>query len=187
MRSTFAAAALLMVLAAAAACGDSSGPPPLQSDGTAGAPTGSFPLRPVPGNSVVLRLPSDAPAKVRALPALKSCGSEVLFSEDADITPIPTAPGPTTNATDNQLAADCLLAAWESGTAAELVVSETSDEADEILSIYRLPGNGTLQLVVRVLSHADRTVSWTQRICRQLSIQEGTLTPADCDIETAIR
>jgi hypothetical protein len=187
MRSTFAAAALLIVLAVVAACGDSSGPPPSQSDGTAAAPTGSFPLRPVPGNSVVLRLPSDAPAKVRALPALKSCGSEVLFSEDADITPIPTAPGPTTNPTDNQLAADCLLAAWESGTAAELVVSEISDEADEILSIYRLPGNGTLQLVVRVLSHADRTVSWTQRICRQLSIQEGTLTPADCDIETAIR
>jgi predicted small lipoprotein YifL len=187
MRSPFAAAVLLMVVAAAAACGDSSGPPPLPSDATAGAPTGSFPLGPVPGNSVVLRLPSDAPAKVRAMPALKSCGSEVLFSEDEDINPIPTAPGPTTNATDNQLAADCLLAAWESGTAAELVVSETSDEADEILSIYRLPGNGTLQLVVRVLSHADRTVSWTQRICRQLSIQEGTLTPADCDSETAIR
>jgi len=188
MRLTFAAAALLVVAAVVAACGDSSGaePSPLNGASVADA-TGSFPLRPVPGNSVVLRLPSDAPAKVKSRSALPSCGAEVLFANDAETTPIPTPPGPTTNPTDNQLAADCLLAAWESGASAELVVSEVSDEGDEILSIYRLPGDGTVQLVVRVLSHADRSVSWTQRICRQLSIQDGTVTPADCDIETRIR
>ena len=140
----------------------------------------------VPGNYVAVPLPTDAPASVRGLAKLPSCGAEVLFEEDVDITPIPTAPGPTTDPTDNKQAVDCLLAAWENGVAAQLAVSETTDEADQIFSLYRLHTDGTLQLIVRVLSHADRTIEWTQRTCRQLSSQEGTLTPADCQSETRI-
>jgi hypothetical protein len=189
MRLSIAAAALVIVAAFVAACGNSSGGAPSGAAGesSTASPAASLPLGPVPGNSVVVPLPTDAPARVRALPALPSCGSEVLFEEDVDITPVPTPPEPTTNPTDNQKAIDCLIVAWESGASAELIVSETSDEADEVFSIYRLPGDGTVRLVVRVLSHADRTISWTQRTCRQLSAQDGTLIPADCDSETLVR
>jgi hypothetical protein len=121
---------------------------------------------------------------VRNLPLLPSCGGEVLFEEDVDISPIPTAPGPTSAASANQQGSDCLIAAWQNGLAAELDISSISDEADEIYSMYRLPGDGTVQLVVRVRSHTDKTVSWTQTTCRQLSVQDGALTPADCDSET---
>jgi hypothetical protein len=179
---------LVVAAVLAAGCGGSSGAPADQNGGGPGgaSATATFPLKPVPGNSVGVPIPSDAPAKVAALSALPSCGAEVLFEEDVDITPIPTPPGPTTNPSDNQLATACLLAAWENGTPAQLIVSETSDEADSIYSIYRLPGDGTLQLLVRVLSHSDQTVAWTQRTCRQLSLQDGVLTPADCDAETPI-
>jgi hypothetical protein len=66
-------------------------------------------------------------------------------------------------------------------------VSSVSDEADVIFTIYRLPGNGTVSVIVRVYSHSDKTVAWTQTTCRQLSLQEGTPTPADCDSEQTIR
>jgi hypothetical protein len=184
MRLPIAAARTVAVVAFAgafaAACASPATPAPP-------APPASAPsLGLVPGNSVAPPLPRDVPASVRALPPLPSCGAEVLFEEDVDITPVPTPPGPTSNATDNRLALDCLIAAWENGTPAQMIIAETSDEADEIYSIYRLPGDGTVLLIVRVLSHTDRTVSWTQRTCRQLSVQEGSLTPADCETETRI-
>jgi hypothetical protein len=192
MRKSVSGAVLIVIAVLAAACGSTSGPAASQGSIGASSPTAaptftpSFPLKPVPGNSVVAPLPSDVPAQIRALKALPSCGAEVLFEEDVDITPIPTPPGPTTNPTDNQLALNCLMAAWENGAAAQMTVSQTSDEADQIYSLYRLPGDGTLQLVVRVLSHADHTISWTRTVCRQLSVQDGDVTPADCDSETPI-
>ncbi len=157
-----------------------------QTAQAAGASNAAFPTGPVPGNSVIAPLPTDAPGSVVRLAALPSCGAEILFEEDVDISPIPTAPGPTTDAAANQQATDCLTAAWENGLQAELDVSSISDEADEIYSIYRLPGDGTVQVIVRVHSHSDRTIAWTQTTCRQLSVQEGTVTPADCDTETPI-
>ncbi len=149
-------------------------------------PDEAFPTGPVPGNTFAVPLPSDAPAAVRSLATLPSCGAQILFEQDVDISPIPTAPGPVTPAAANTQAADCLIAAWENGLAAEMDVFAVSDEADEIFSIYRLPGDGELTLMVRVFSHSDQTVIWTQTTCRQLSIQDGTPTPADCDAETPI-
>ena len=104
----------------------------------------------VPGNSADAPLPTGAPAALSALPQLPSCGAEVLFEQDVDISPVPTAPGPVTDPEANQQAADCLLSAWENGRAAVLVTSAISDEADEIYSIYRLPGDGTVDVIVRV-------------------------------------
>ncbi len=147
------------------------------------SPTPAFQLGIVPGNSAGAPLPTDAPAALIPLPHLPSCGAEVLFEEDVDISPVPTAPGPVTDPTANQQATDCLLSAWENGRAAVLVTSAISDEADEIYSIYRLPGDGTVDVIVRVRSHSDQTVSWTERTCRQLSVQQGAVTPADCDPE----
>lgn len=182
MRRSLIVSGLLALAAVVAACGSSTPSPAVVS-----GPTGpSFPLGPVPGNSVVAALPSDAPAQVVAFPALPSCGAEVLFEEDVDITPIPTPPGPTTDPSQNLLGTNCLIAAWESSDKAQLTVAETTDEADEIFSMYRLPGDGTVQLIVRVLSHSDRTVSWTERTCRQLTVQDGDLTPADCNSETPL-
>jgi len=102
------------------------------------------------------------------------------------MSPVPTAPGPTSAASANQQGDDCLIAAWQNGLAAELDISLISDEADEIFSMYRLPGDGTVQLVARVWSHTDKTVAWTETICKQLSIQDGTLTPADCSSEVPL-
>jgi hypothetical protein len=80
-----------------------------------------------------------------------------------------------------------LLSAWENGRPALLATSAISDEADEIYSIYRLPANGTAEVTVRVRSHSDQTVSWTERTCRQLSVQQGAVTPADCDAEAPMK
>jgi hypothetical protein len=168
------AAGALTAMLVVAGCGSSSAPP--------AAPV----MTPVPGNGVAVALPSDAPATVVAMSALPSCGTEILFEEDVDMSPVPTPPGPTTAPSANKQALDCLISAWESGTAAEMRVSQVSDEADQIFSIYRLPGDGSVQLVVRVYAHADKTVTWTKTVCRQLSIQDGTVTPASCDSETPI-
>ena len=186
VRFSFAIPSLLAVAAVVAACGSSSPAAVATPGGGSHSPAASVALGPVPGNSVAVPLPTDAPASVRGLAILPSCGAEILFEEDVDITPVPTAPGPTTNPTDNQQAVACLLAAWENGVSAQLIVSETTDEADQIFSIYRLPGDGTVRLLVRVLSHADHTIAWTQRTCTQLSAQEGSPTPADCQTETPI-
>jgi hypothetical protein len=149
-------------------------------------PGGPFPTGPVPGNSIAVPLPSDAPSSVAKLGKLPSCGAEVLFEQDVDLSPIPTAPGPVTGAAANKQATDCLIASWENGLAAVMDISSISDEADQIFTIYRLPGNGTVTLIVRVYSHSDKTVTWTETTCRQLSLQEGTPTPADCDSEQPI-
>lgn len=150
---------------------------------SAGSPVAPFQLGVVTGNSAAAPLPTDAPASARGLSKLPSCGAEVLFEEDVDLSPIPTAPGPTTDPEANQQASDCLISAWENRRPAVLVTDALSDEADEVYSIYRMPGDGTVQVIVRVLSHADKTVSWTQRTCRQLSVQQGSVTPADCEAE----
>jgi hypothetical protein len=141
---------------------------------------------PVSGDSASAPLPTDAPDFVRTLSTLPSCGAEVFFVQDVDMSPIPTAPGPVTDAAANQKATDCLIAAWENSLKAELDVSSISDEADEIYSIYRLTGDGTVQVINRVRSHTDQTIAWTQTTCRQLSVQDGAVTPADCDPETVI-
>lgn len=146
----------------------------------------TFQLGVVPGNSVKAPLPTGAPTSIRSLSVLPSCGAEVLFEQDVDLSPIPTAPGPVTDAETNQQAADCLISAWQNGRPAELVTSSISDEADEIYSIYRLPGDGTVDVIVRVRAHADQTIAWTIRICRQLSVQQGAVTPADCEAEAPV-
>lgn len=175
---------LLALTTAIASC--SSSGTAAEEPNAASSAIATFPSGPVPGNSVTAPLPTDAPAAVRAFARLPSCGAEILFEQDVDISPIPTAPGPVTDPATSQKAVDCLIAAWKSGRKAELDVSAISDEADEIYSIYRLPGDGTVRLIVRVRSHSDSTVAWTQTTCRQLSVQEGVVTPADCDTETPI-
>jgi hypothetical protein len=175
-------AMIALVAVAVAACN------PFTSSGAAPDDAGSsFPNGPIPGNSVNAPLPTDAPQVVVARDALPDCGAQINFEEDVDISPIPTAPGPVSNDADNKQAQDCLIAAWENGLKAEMRVSAISDEADEIYTIYRLPGDGTVQLIVRVRSHTELTVMWTQAVCRQLSIQDGVLTPADCASETTIK
>jgi hypothetical protein len=189
-----AAAAIIVAVASSPASGPQSPAPssPRFAEVGAGAgagepgvpsPTPAFQLGTVPGNSAGAPLPTDAPAALLAPSQLPSCGAEVLFEQDVDISPIPTAAGPTTDPTANQQATDCLLSAWDNGRSAVLVTSAISDEADEIYSIYRLPGDGTVDVIVRVRSHSDQTVSWTRRTCRQLSVQQGAVTPADCDAE----
>ena len=177
---------LLAVTAIVASCslsGTSTGEP---GAGSSAAGSASSPLGPVPGNSVTAPLPTDAPAAVRALAPLPSCGAEILFEQDVDISPIPTAPGPVTDPATSQKAVDCLIAAWESGLKAELDVSAISDEADEIYTMYRLPGDGQVDLIVRVRSHSDKTITWTRTTCRELSVQEGAVTPADSDTEMPV-
>ena len=65
-------------------------------------------------------------------------------------------------------------------------MSAISDEADEIYTMYRLPGDGQVDLIVRVRSHSDKTITWTRTTCRELSVQEGAVTPADCDTEMPV-
>jgi hypothetical protein len=183
----FVRAAVLALIVAG--CGASATPTPAGiqlSSSPAPASVASEMPSLVPGNSAVAPLPTDAPAMVRNLTRLPSCGAEVLFEQDVDISPIPTAPGPTTDPTANQQATDCLISAWQNKAPAELDVSSISDEADEIYTMYRLPGDGTLQQIVRVKSHSDKTVTWTVTVCKQISIQEGTVTPSECESEAPI-
>jgi hypothetical protein len=42
-------------------------------------------------------------------------------------------------------------------------------------------------LIARVFSHTDKTVAWTQTVCKQLSDQSGQVTPADCLSETPLQ
>jgi hypothetical protein len=186
MRSPILAVALVAVLGtlAAACAGGAAGSQGASPTLAGTAPTVAY--SPLPGNSAAAPLPSDAPAAVRAMAVVRSCGAEILFEEDVDISPVPTAPGPLTDAAANQQAIDCLIDAWQNGKAAVLVVSEVTDEADQLYTIYRLPGDDTVQLISRVYSHSDNTVAWTQTVCRQLSDQAGQVTPADCQTETPI-
>ena len=149
-------------------------------------PTPTFDLGPVPGNSISAPLPTDAPAVVSGLAPLPSCGGLILFEADPDISPLPTAPAPTSPPEANQQGANCLISDWENGRQGQLAVSAISDEQDEIYTLYRLPGNGTVDVLTRVKSHPDQVVTWTDVTCRQLSIQEGQLTPADCSPETPL-
>ena len=175
---------MVAVLATAfAACGGSSGASPVSSSNPSAA-AGSY--SPLPGNSTTVPLPSDAPSAVVSLAGVRSCGAEILFEEDVDISPIPTAPGPVTDAASNQQAIACLIDAWQNSKPAVLTVSEVTDEADRLFTIYRLPGDDTVQLIARVFSHTDMTVTWTQTVCKQLSDQSGQVTPADCLSETPI-
>jgi len=185
MRLRILTPAIVLVLVAAGACGGSQGGTP-----ASGTPTGngsSVAYSPVPGNSTSVPLPSDAPAAVVALAPVRSCGAEILFEEDVDMSPIPTAPGPVTDPASNQQAIDCLIDAWQNSKPAILTVSEVTDEADQLYTIYRLPGDDTVQLIARVFSHTDKTVAWTQTVCKQLSDQSGEVTPADCLSETPIK
>jgi hypothetical protein len=180
------------VVAAVAACGASTGsraPAGGESQpagGTAGSTATAFPTWPVPGNSVAAPLPTDAPAAVRSLAPLTGCGAELVFEPDPDVSPLPTPPWATTSTAANRQATDCLMSAWENGHAAQLVVSLISDEQDEIYTIYRLPGDGSVQVFVRVRSHADQTVAWTRTTCQALSLQEDQVTPSSCLGETPI-
>ncbi len=189
-----AAAAIIVAVASSPAAGSqvsvvASGSPnsaqvgPGAGEPVIAGPTPTFELGVVVGNSASAPLPTDAPAAVTAQSALPSCGAEVLFEQDVDISPAPTAPAPITDPTANQQAADCLLSAWENGRSAVLVTTAIGDEADEVYSIYRLPGDGTVEVIVRVRSHSEQTVAWTRRTCRQLSVQQGSVTPANCDTE----
>jgi hypothetical protein len=152
------------------------------------APTGTpFPTWPVPGNSVTAPLPTDAPSAVRRLAPLTDCGAELLFGRDDELSPIPTSPWPTTAPDENRRATDCLMAAWENGKSAQLVVSAISDEADEIYTIYRLPGDGSVQVFVRVRSQPDQATTWTRTTCKALSLLDGDVTPAACLLETPVK
>jgi hypothetical protein len=149
--------------------------------------TSTFQMGLVPGNSATAPLPTDAPKAVSSRTDLPSCGAENQFEEDPDVSPLPTAPWPTTSDADNTQANNCLISAWENGRQAELSVSLISDEADEIYTIYRLPGTGALELIVRVRSSSDKTVTWTQTTCKELSLQGDELTPSDCQLETPVQ
>jgi hypothetical protein len=181
----------------AAACGSSpttSSSTPGLDDGAsapvsaqpAATPTPTFDLGPVPGNSVAAPLPTDAPATVRGLTQLPSCGGEVLFEPDPDISPLPTPPAPTSAPAANQQGANCLLSDWENNRPGQFAVSAISDEQDEVYTLYRLPGDGTVDVLTRVKSHPDQVISWTDATCRQLSLQGDQLTPADCSPETPL-
>lgn len=183
MRLRIVVPALIAVLGAMAACSGSSSP--AGASGPPGASSVSARV-PLPGNSVTAALPTDAPSGVLSLRQLRSCGAEILFEEDVDISPIPTSPWVVTTKSVNQVAVDCLIDAWENGDKAQLTTAAISDEADEIFTIYRLPGDGTVQVVTRVWSHADKVVAWTTATCKQLSDQSGVLTPADCATEVQV-
>jgi hypothetical protein len=200
-RTTLSAALAIGVLVAA--CGSAvtvsqtapTGPATSQAVGqTAGStqatveptPTPTFDLRPVPGNSIAAPLPSDAPAVVRGLAPLPSCGGLVLFEPDPDISPLPTPPSPTSAPAANLQGANCLLSDWENDRPGQLAVSAISDEQDEIYTLYRLPGDGTVDVLTRVKSHPDQVVAWTDATCRQLSLQGDDLVPADCSQETPL-
>jgi hypothetical protein len=185
MRLGMAALALIAVVGSAGACAGASNSAGASFSPASVAAAGPS-YKPLPGNSVTAALPTDAPAAVRSMTPLRSCGAEILFEQDVDISPIPTSPWVVTTSATNQVAVDCLIDAWENGRPAQLTTAEISDEADEIFTIYRLPGDGTVQVVTRVLSHADKVVAWTTAGCRQLSDQSGQLTPADCNTEVQI-
>ena len=189
MRLGMAILTLLAVVGTAAACAGAASPasPSGSSASSSGGGAGAgVSYSPLPGNSVTAALPTDAPSAVRSMTPLRSCGAEILFAEDVDISPVPTSPWVVTTSATNKLAVACLIDAWENGQTAQLTTAEISDEADEIFTIYRLPGDGTVQVVTRVLSHTDKVVAWTTASCRQLSDQAGQLTPADCNTEVPI-
>ena len=163
---------------------------PAQAGGTtavsAPTPVVTFPSSPVPGNSQVAPLPTDAPPTVTHAAPLPSCGGELLFEADPDISPLPTPPWKTTETSANRQGASCLIWAWENGKPAQLAISVITDEQDEVYTLYRLPGDGTVDVLTRVKSKPDQAVSWTDVTCKQLSIQEDQVTPADCSPETPL-
>lgn len=175
----------LLVVACVAACGGSAASISPPTPGT-GPSQATFPLGSVAGNSVTAPLPTDAPVAVVSLSPLPSCGAEMLFEADPDISPLPTPPWATTDAESNQAAQNCLVSAWENGSSAQLETSEISDEQDEIYTIYRLPGDGTVDVIHRVRSHTDQATTWTRTTCRELSLQEDAVTPANCDQATPL-
>jgi hypothetical protein len=181
--ATFAAALVAACGASTSSMAPSGSEAPIAISSATATP---LPTWPVPGNSISAPLPTDAPAVVRDLPPLTACGAELVFEPDPDISPLPTAPWATTAPSANRQATDCLMSAWENGQAAQLAVALISDEQDEIYTIYRLPGDGSVQVLVRVRSHADQTVTWTQTTCQALSLQEDQVTPSSCLPETPI-
>lgn len=148
--------------------------------------TAAFPTGPVPGNSLTAPLPTDAPRVVTGLAPLPSCGGELNFEADPDISPLPTTPWATSAPAANRQAAQCLIWAWENGKTAQLAISSISDEQDEIYTLYRLVGDGTVDVLTRVKSKPDQAVTWTDATCKQLSLQGDQITPADCSPETPL-
>jgi len=186
MRSRIATLLFVVGLGAGACSGPAGSSSPASASSANAVDAAVASHVPLPGNSVTTPLPTDAPPSVVSRAPLRACGAEVLFEEDVDITPIPTSPWAVTSKASNQAAVDCLIDAWQSGGPAEMVTAEISDEADEIFTIYRLPGDATVQVITRVWSHTDKVVDWTSATCKQLSDQAGVLTPADCASEVRI-
>ncbi len=176
---------ILVVAFVAAACGASTSSAPVAPAVPAGG-TGEGATSPVPGNSILLTLPSDAPKSVPGAVAEPSCGGIVSFEVDPDISPAPTLPRDVTEAASVEKAEACLMSAWNGHRAAALETAETTDEQDAIFTIYRLPGDGTVDLIVRLDSWTEKTVTWTETTCRGLTLQDGRVTPMDCDTEHRI-
>ncbi len=140
----------------------------------------------VPGNSVSLPVPADLPASAAAKASRPTCGVTISFEVDPDASPAPTLPSNLTGSAANDAALGCLLSAWRAHAAAALWTVETTDEQDEVFTIYRLSGDGTLDVIVRLASHTEKTVTWTETACRDLTLQDGRVTPMDCASEVVI-
>jgi hypothetical protein len=97
-------------------------------------------------------LPAALPDWVANRQPLPPCGEEdVGMGEDFD-------PG----------ARRCLLDAFESGTAGELISTQTTVEGDPITRYVRVHDNGTIELFVDATRDAYGSQSWERLICDRL-------------------
>ncbi len=86
MRLGMAIFALIAVVGSAAACAGAANPAGQSVSPAASAVAGAgFSYRPLPGNSVNAALPTDAPAAVRSMAPLRSCGAQILYSNIQNI------------------------------------------------------------------------------------------------------
>ncbi len=161
------------------------------------SPASSSTLPPLQGNGRSMPLPSDAPAEVRSLPALFSCGAETFEDEgdegDHSAASEPQgaseAPGASAPAEDESSdpGATCLIGAVDRREPAQYVVASGDQDAGGRLTIYRVTDDGRITLYVRLAPSFATPETWTRLVCTGLSLSDEGIVEDGCTTPVTIR